>query len=136
MCCKKNWCQRQCGKYTYECTVKCRAELGIIFYKKSVRHVFSNLIFSLEVITCNTERAINHREIVSTPEQQSTLESKILLLSNSGIINLDIKHQVKNIVHKVEDSTTTGVNYHNLAASIPKSTFTFRRSVSPLSCNA
>jgi len=46
-------------------------------------------------MTCNTERAINHKEMVYTPDRTS--KSHIYLISNVGIINLDITRQIKNM---------------------------------------
>jgi hypothetical protein len=79
-------------------------------------------------MTCNIERAKNHKEIVSTPEQQCTSKSNIYLISNLDIMNLDIKSQVKNMNHKFADSMATEFNYHKLVASVPKSGLRFRKS--------
>ena len=87
-------------------------------------------------MTCNTGRAINHKEMVYTPEQHCTSKSHIYLISNLGILHLDITRQVKNMANKFADSMATEVNYHKLVASVPESSLKFRKFVYPLPWNA
>lgn len=87
-------------------------------------------------MACNTERAMNNKEIVSTSEQHCTSKSHIYLFSKVGIVNLDIARQVKNTANKFADSMATEVNYHKLVASVPKISRKFRKSVSTLPQNA
>jgi len=122
------------GKYTYEYAVKRWAELHIILLLKRQT---STQQFNIcpKTMTCNTERAINHKEMVYIPEQHCTSKSHIYLISNVGIINLDITSQIKNMANKFVDSMATGVNYHKLVASVPESSLKLRKILSSLPWN-
>jgi hypothetical protein len=87
-------------------------------------------------MTCNTKRAINHKEMYSKPERLFTSKRNIYLISNLGIINLDFKCQVKNVAHKFAGSMANEFNYHKLVASVPKSILNICKSVSPLPWSA
>lgn len=84
----------------------------------------------------NTERAINHKEIVFIPEQHCTSKSYIYLISNVRIINLDITPQIKNMANKFVDSMANEVNYYKLVVSVPESSLKFRKFLSALPWNA
>jgi len=86
-------------------------------------------------MTCNTDRAINYKEMIYTSGQHCIFKSHIYLISNLCIVNLGITRQVKYMANKFADSMATEVNCHKLGASVPESSLKFRKFVCPLSWN-